>query len=56
MPQYVIEKIFNLLNARSKSIKDSKILILGLSYKKNIDDIRESPSLEIIYNLLKEGQ
>ena len=55
MPQYVIEKIFNLLNERSKSIKDSKILVLGLSYKKNIDDIRESPSLEIIYNLLKRG-
>ena len=55
MPQYVIEKIFNLLNARSKSIKDSKILVLGLSYKKNIDDIRESPSLEIIYNLIKRG-
>ena len=34
MPQYVIEKIFNLLNARSKSIKNSKILVLGLSYKK----------------------
>ena len=55
MPQYVIEKIFNLLNERSKSIKDSKILILGLSYKKNIDDIRESPSLEIIFNLLQRG-
>lgn len=55
MPQYVIEKIFNLLNERSKSIKNSKILVLGLSYKKNIDDIRESPSLEIIYNLLKRG-
>ena len=55
MPQYVIEKIFNLLNDRSKSIKNSKILILGLSYKKNIDDIRESPSLDIIDNLLKKG-
>ncbi len=55
MPQYVIEKVFNLLNDRSKSIKNSKILILGLSYKKNIDDIRESPSLEIIDNLLKKG-
>lgn len=55
MPQYVIEKIFNLLNDKSKSIKNSKILVLGLSYKKNIDDIRESPSLDIIYNLLKKG-
>ena len=55
MPQYVIEKIFNLLNDRNKSIKNSKVLILGLSYKKNIDDIRESPSLDIIYELLKRG-
>ena len=55
MPQYVIEKIFNLLNDRSKSLKDSKILVLGLSYKKNIDDIRESPSLDIINELLKRG-
>ncbi len=55
MPNYVLEKIFNALNERSKSIKGSKILVLGLSYKKNIDDIRESPSLVIIDNLLKKG-
>ncbi len=55
MPKYVLEKIFNALNERSKSIKNSKILVLGLSYKKNIDDIRESPSLEIIDLLLKKG-
>ena len=55
MPNYVLEKIFNALNDRSKSIKGSKILVLGLSYKKNIDDIRESPSLVIIDNLLKKG-
>ena len=55
MPQYVIEKIFNLLNDRNKSIKNRKIRILGLSYKKNIDDIRESPSFDIIYELLKRG-
>ncbi len=55
MPNYVLEKIFNALNHRRKSIKGSKILVLGLSYKKNIDDIRESPSLVIINNLLKKG-
>ena len=55
MPKYVVEKIFNALNDVSKAIKDSKILVLGLSYKKNIDDIRESPSLEIIDHLLKKG-
>ncbi len=55
MPKYVFEKISNALNERTKSIKNSKILVLGLTYKKNIDDIRESPSLEIISNLLKNG-
>ncbi len=55
MPKYVVEKTFYALNERSKSIKDSNILVLGLSYKKNIDDIRESPSLEIIDILLKKG-
>ena len=55
MPKYVVEKIFNALNERGQSIKNSKILVLGLSYKKNIDDIRESPSLEIIDLLLKKG-
>ena len=55
MPQYVVEKVFNALNNKTKSIKNSKILVLGLSYKKNIDDIRESPSLEIIDILLKKG-
>ena len=55
MPKYVLEKIFNALNERSQSIKNSKILVLGLSYKKNIDDIRESPSLEIIDLLIKKG-
>ncbi len=55
MPKYVLEKVFNALNERSQSIKNSKILVLGLSYKKNIDDIRESPSLEIIDLLLKKG-
>ena len=55
MPKYVLEKIFNALNERTQSIKNSKILVLGLSYKKNIDDIRESPSLEIIDLLIKKG-
>ncbi len=48
MPQYVCTKTLENLNKIGKSIKDAKILILGVSYKKNIDDLRESPSLEII--------
>ena len=53
MPKYVITKISESLNNICKSVKESKILILGISYKKNIDDARESPSLEIIKLLLE---
>ena len=55
MPSYVVNKVSNSLNDICKSVKKSKILILGISYKKNIDDARESPSLEIINLLLKKG-
>ena len=52
MPKYVVNNVSNALNNICKSVKNSKILILGLAYKKNIDDARESPSLEIINLLL----
>ena len=55
MPYYVLNKTIEALNSASKSIKDSKILILGLAYKKNIDDTRESPSFAIIDFLIKNG-
>ena len=55
MPSYVVNKVSNSLNEICKSVKKSKILILGISYKKNVDDARESPSLEIINLLLKKG-
>ena len=55
MPNYVFRKIGEALNSIGKSIKGSKILVLGLSYKKNVDDLRESPSLEIIDNLYNNG-
>lgn len=49
MPKHVINELMVALNDRfSKSLKGSKILIMGLAYKKNVDDIRESPSLKII--------
>ena len=54
MPAFVIEQLQNALNLHSKFIKNSKILLIGISYKKNIDDIRESPSLEIIDILKKK--
>ena len=55
MPEYVVRKVGEVLNNVEKSIKGSRILVLGLAYKKNIDDIRESSSLEIIDLLLKKG-
>lgn len=55
MPYYVIEKIVHALNQRGKSIKSSKVLVLGLAYKKDIDDTRESPSLKLIELLMHEG-
>jgi len=55
MPRYVIEKLQLALNDRRKAVKDSKILVLGLAYKKNIDDPRESPAFEIIDSLLELG-
>lgn len=53
MPYFVIEQTADALNERQKSIKGSKILVLGLAYKRDIDDLRESPSLTII-ELLRE--
>lgn len=55
MPNYVVNKISEYFNNNCKTIKNSKIIILGLSYKKNIDDLRESPSLKIADLLIKLG-
>ncbi|MHC4310101.1 MAG: nucleotide sugar dehydrogenase, partial [Planctomycetota bacterium] len=55
MPHYVIQRTMEALNERKKSLKDSKVLVLGLAYKKDIDDVRESPSLELIELLKAKG-
>jgi UDP-N-acetyl-D-glucosamine dehydrogenase len=55
MPRFVIAKLMDALNDRGKALKGSKILVLGLAYKKDIDDVRESPSLELIELLLEKG-
>ncbi len=48
MPEYVLNKIVSALNSHKKAINGSHILMLGIAYKKNIDDMRESPSVEIM--------
>ena len=53
MPRYVIARLMDALNERGKAMKGARILVLGLAYKKDVDDVRESPSLELI-ELLKE--
>ena len=55
MPYYVVEKIAEALNTSGKSIGASSILILGLAYKKDIDDTRESPSFKLIELLVEKG-
>ena len=54
MPQWVLEKAEIGLQNRGKNISESKVLILGMAYKKNVDDMRESPSLELIELLLNK--
>ena len=53
MPQHVIRRVSDALNGQSKSVKGSRILVLGLAYKPNVDDERESPSY-VLMNLLSE--
>lgn len=55
MPYYVVQKTIEGLNGEGKSIKDAKILILGLAYKKDVDDPRESPSFILIELLEEKG-
>jgi UDP-N-acetyl-D-glucosamine dehydrogenase len=55
MPYYVRQKTIEALNERGRSIKGAKVLVLGLAYKKDIDDSRESPSLKIITLLQEKG-
>ena len=55
MPNYVITRLAEFLNERGKPIKGSKILLLGVAYKKDVDDARESPSFVLMEELLRRG-
>lgn len=55
MPRYVIDRLQAGLNDQRKPLKGSKVLVLGIAYKKDIDDPRESPSFELIHLLLERG-
>jgi UDP-N-acetyl-D-glucosamine dehydrogenase len=55
MPDYVVSKVVNGLNSLNKSVNGSRILVLGLAYKKNVDDARESPSVFIMERLRDLG-
>jgi UDP-N-acetyl-D-glucosamine dehydrogenase len=55
MPHYVVHKVMEALNSKKKSLNGSKVLVLGLAYKPDIDDVRESPSLELIELLREQG-
>jgi len=55
MPHFVVEKVQNALNQCGKAVKGSSIHILGVAYKRGIDDVRESPALDIIHLLQRRG-
>ncbi|MDR2349179.1 MAG: nucleotide sugar dehydrogenase [Deltaproteobacteria bacterium] len=55
MPRHVTEKLAGALNERGMPLKGAKILLLGMAYKKNVEDMRESPSLEVLKILLDRG-
>jgi len=55
MPNHVVDKVVDALNSQSKSIRGSKILVAGVTYKRDIDDIRESPALDVMGVLHQRG-
>ena len=55
MPHYVVDKIASALNARRQSINGARVLIVGVSYKRDVEDLRESPALDIIRLLRQRG-
>jgi UDP-N-acetyl-D-glucosamine dehydrogenase len=55
MPEWVIAKLADALNDRGRALKGGRVLVLGIAYKKNVDDMRESPAVELMERLVKKG-
>ncbi len=55
MPRWVIGKLMDALNDQEKSLKGAKVLVLGIAYKKDVDDMRESPAVELMEQLAEKG-
>ena len=55
MPHYVVQKIADALNTQSKAVRGSSLLVLGLAYKRDIDDFRESPAIDVMADLKQRG-
>lgn len=55
MPEYVVSKLMDGLNRHGKALKNSRVLVLGIAYKKNVGDVRESPSIEIMKLVRAKG-
>jgi len=55
MPRYWVEKVVDALNEQGKAVKGSRVLVLGVAYKRDIDDVRESPALDILELLRQKG-
>ncbi len=55
MPEWVVHKVADALNEKGKAVNGSRILVLGVAYKKNVDDMRESPSVRLMDMLRRKG-
>ena len=55
MPEYVITRAMQILNDEGKALSNANVLLLGVAYKKDIDDMRESPSLKLVELLIQQG-
>ena len=55
MPRYVVERVAEALNSRSRAIRGSRVHLLGMAYKRNVSDVRESPAIDIAELLLRRG-